>query len=122
MLDVALTVTSWKQLSLFGLAGIGFAKNRVSYSDSPNGSAPCTDQPVRLSSKNNNNFVWEAGAGLDFAFNSNFSLFFEYLYTDLGKVKPSGSGSAGTITSPVLSAPQFHVKAQTALLGIKIGF
>ena len=122
MLDAALTVVSWKRLSLYALGGIGNAWNRISYSDTENSSSDndCPDQRVSLSSNTSSNFAWEAGLGLIYAFNDRFGLSLEYLYTDLGTARTSASGNSGTITAPMLTSVHFNLRAQSALLGLHI--
>jgi len=122
MLDAALTAVSWRRLSLYGIAGIGEAWNRISYSDSVNNNAgsSCPNQRVSLGSNTNTNFVWEAGLGLNFEASQRVGVSLEYLYTHLGTVKASGGGNEGSVTSPVISSPSFNLKSQTALLGLHI--
>ncbi len=120
MFDTALTIISKKQYSLYAIGGIGNAWNHASYSDADRNGLPCADQSLHLKSATHSNFVWEAGAGLSYAFNKSISLSLEYLYTDLGKVSSSASGSTGTITTPVIVPAHFGLAAQSALLGLHI--
>lgn len=123
MLDVALTVASWRQLSMYVKGGIGHAWTRISYSDKDKSStsdAPCPEEGVSLSSKTSSNFVWEAGLGVVYAFNDRIGVSLEYLYTDLGTVKTASSGNTGLITAPVISPASFDITTQTALLGLHI--
>ena len=121
MFDAALTVATYKRLSVYAKGGMGVAWNHVSYSDTDNDDAgTCSNQRVTLNSNTNTNFVWEAGIGLALAASDRIGFSLEYLYTDLGKVSPSGHGSTGTITTPILVAPHFNLNAQTALLGLHI--
>ncbi|GEM_PF-2465505 len=121
MVDGALTVASYKQLSLYAKGGIGNAWNRIGYSDKDNDpSAPCQDQRLNLNTKTNSHFAWEAGAGLTFAVNERVGISVEYLYADLGKVRTSGSGDVGTISLPIIAPAQFKLKTQTALIGLHI--
>ncbi|MDR3477659.1 MAG: outer membrane beta-barrel protein [Gammaproteobacteria bacterium] len=120
MLDAALTLASYKRFSVYAIGGIGNAWNRTSYSDVDGANTPCPDQRLSLGSHNNSNFAWEAGAGLTFAFNNRINLSAEYLYTNLGRIKTSGSGNSGLITAPVISPAHFNLKTQTALLALHI--
>jgi opacity protein-like surface antigen len=120
MLDAALNIVSWKKISLYGIGGIGNAWTRVGFSERANDSVNCADQQVSLKDKTTSSFAWEAGAGMRFDFNDRVGLSFEYLYTDLGHVQTSATGSSGTITAPVLGAAKFGLKAQTAFLGLHI--
>lgn len=120
MFDTALTIVSKRQYSLYAIGGIGNAWNRVGYRDADHNGMPCPDQFLNLNSTTRSSFVWEAGAGLSYAFNNRFALSLEYLYTDLGRVKTPGSGFTGAITTPVLVPADFKLSSQAALLGLHI--
>lgn len=121
MLDAALTVASWKKLSVYAIGGIGNAWNRIGYSDQDKDtSTPCTDQRLNLNKNTRAHFSWEAGAGLTYAANTRVSFSLEYLFTYLGTVQTSGSGYTGTITAPVIVPAHFNLRSQTALLGLHI--
>ncbi len=116
MLDGALTVASWRQYSLYGIGGIGIGWTRLNYND--RGDSTCPDQ-LKISAKTNTNFVWEVGAGLNFAVNNRVGISLEYLYTDLGRVSTSSNGYIGSFSVPV-SPPSFRLKAQTGLIALHI--
>ena len=121
MLDLAITVGTWKKLSLYAIGGIGKAWNRVSYSDKDNtASSPCPDQRLNLNSHSSTSFAWEAGLGLLYNFNDRFSLSAEYLYASLGKVNFAATGSTGTITSPHIVPAKFNLRSQAGLLGLHV--
>ena len=124
MLDAALTVASWKQISIYAIGGIGNAWNRIGYSDKDNDNGDVTDtcpeQRLSLNNRSQSKFVWEAGAGATYAFNDRFGLSLEWLYTNLGNVRTSGSGDTATITAPVIVPAHFNLKSQTLLLGLHI--
>jgi len=120
MFDTALTIASKKQYSLFVIGGIGGAWNRVGYSDSDNIGLPCASQNLGLNSNTNSSFAWEVGAGLAYALNNRIALSLEYLYTDLGNASTPGSGSTGTITTPILTPSNFNLTSQAALLGLHV--
>ena len=120
MLDAALTVASWKKLSVYAVGGIGNAWTRVGYSDKDNANNPCPDQRLNLNNKSNSNFAYELGAGMTFAFNDRVGLSVEYLYSWLGNVKTSGRGNTGTITTPVIVPAQFNLKSGAGLLALHI--
>ena len=120
MFDVALTVAVWKRLAFFALAGVGNAWNTVSYSDKTKDNDPCPEQRVSLSSHDNSNLAWEGGVGMKFAVNHRVNLSFEYLYADLGTVKTATSGNTGSITTPILTAANFHLHTQALLFGVTV--
>lgn len=120
MLDAAVTVAAWRQVSIYAKGGIGSAWTSISYHDSDNGGNTCANQAVSLSSRTSGNFAWEAGPGLLVDLNKRFGLSFEYLFANLGTVKTSAHGSTGTITTPIVTPASFKLKTQTALLGLHI--
>lgn len=123
MFDTALTIASKKQLSVYVKGGIGNAWNRIGYSDTDKdtgASDPCPEQRLSLNKATRSNFVWEAGAGLQWAFNNRVGLSLEYLYTDLGSASISPHGGTGTITTPVIVPGHFNLNSQAALLGLHI--
>jgi opacity protein-like surface antigen len=120
MLDAALTIVSWKKLSIYAIGGIGNAWTRVGYKDTANDGNPCPEQRLDLNNKTNSNFAWEVGAGMTYAFNERFALSGEYLYAGLGNVKTAGSGNTGTITSPVIAPAKFNLRSGAGLLVLHI--
>lgn len=120
MLDGALTVATWRRLSIYGIGGIGVAWNRIGYSDTDSNVVPCTNQVLNLKSHTSTNFAWEAGIGATLDLNDRFGVSFEYLYTSLGRVATSANGTSGTITTPIISAAHFNLNSQTALLGLHV--
>jgi len=120
MVDGALTVASWRQISTYIIGGIGNAWNRIGYRDEVAVSTPCNIANLKLNNNNSSNFVWEAGAGLTYDINKNIALSFEYLYTDFGTLKTSGNGTAYGITTPLISPASFNFAAQGLLLGLHI--
>lgn len=48
MADVALTIASWRKFSVYGIAGIGNAWNRISYRDVDNSNDTCSTQNLSL--------------------------------------------------------------------------
>ena len=120
MFDTSLTIATRKHLSLYAIGGIGNAWNKLSYNDADKGTVPCPDQRLSLNSITDSSFAWEAGAGLQYAFTDRIGLSLEYLYTDLGSVKLSNQGNAGSMTTPLIVPGSFHLNSQTALLGLHI--
>jgi len=119
MLDAALTIMSYKHFSAFAIGGIGNAWSRIGYSDKDK-SGTCSNQNLSLNSKTNSHFAWELGAGVNYAFNYRFGMSFEYLYTNFGNLSTSGSGTVGTVTTPVITPAHFSLSSQTALLGLNV--
>lgn len=120
MLDGALTVASWRQLSTYGIVGIGESWNKVYYRDTDHSGDTCNLQSLSLNSRNNSNFAWEVGAGVNYAINNTFALSLEYLYTDYGSLSIGNSGNAGSITNPTISPATFNFRTQAMLLGLHV--
>jgi len=116
MLDAALTIVSKCQFSLYGLLGIGEGWSRVTYSDKM-GNA----KRISLEAEHESNVVWEFGAGLVYAFEKNFNISLEYLWTDLGRMKTGSAGITNGISSPQLIGADFQVTAQAIFLGVHVG-
>lgn len=121
MLDAALTVVSKGEYSLFVIGGIGEARHKVSYHDSGSVNDPCNLAALRLSDRNQSNYVWEAGAGVAYAFNNRFNLSLEYLYTNFGKLKLTSSAHSTTLTIPQITPSPFTLHSQAVLLGLHVG-
>lgn len=120
MFDTALTVLSRCGFSTFVIGGLGDASSRVRYSDTVNSDITCDIQNINLDSKSNSHFVWELGAGLNYAFNCRVGVSAEYLYTDFGKLNPSRSGNTGIIAQPIISPANFNLHTQAVLLGLHV--
>lgn len=116
MLDAALTIFSKCGFSMYGLLGIGEGWSRLTYSDKMG-----TETRISLDAEHESNVVWEFGAGLVYAFDRNFSMSLEYLWTDLGRMKTSSAGIANGIPSPQLIGADFQVTAQALFLGVHVG-
>jgi hypothetical protein len=118
MLDLALTALTYKNLSAFGILGMGEAWTVLGYNESANGG--CPESGLSLANNSTLHFAWEVGGGLLYSFNERIGLSIEYLYTDLGRVRLSTTGNAGLITVPILNSGYFRLRSQTGLLGLHI--
>jgi opacity protein-like surface antigen len=114
MLDIALTLVTYKQLSLYGIGGIGGAWNSIDYHDEDNSGSTCV-LGLSLNTQKNNDFAWEGGVGIIYAFNNRVGFSLEYLYANLGGVNASANGNFD-----IIMPPHFHLNTQTGLLGLHI--
>jgi opacity protein-like surface antigen len=114
MLDIALTIAAYNQFSIYGIGGIGSAWNRISYDDKDDSGSTCA-LGLSLNKRTNNDFAWEGGAGVTYAFNYRFGVSLEYLYANLGNVGPSANGNF-----EIISPPTFNLHTQTGLLILHI--
>ena len=73
---------AWNNVLLYGTGGFAWGDMRVETTFLPGGAIP----PSGTSTNGSNRTLtgWTAGAGIEFAFLSNWSAKFEYLYYDLG--------------------------------------
>jgi len=115
MLDVALTIVSKCKYSLYGVLGIGEGWSRLSYRDY----AGSTTR-LNLNTENENNVVWNIGAGAAYAFNQSVNVSLEYVWTDLGRMQTSSRGATGNIVNPQLVGANFQVTTQAIMLGFHI--
>jgi outer membrane immunogenic protein len=72
--------------------------------------------------KTTNRFGWSVGSGIEYAMNNNWSFKGEYLYTDFGRVRDSGSGL--TAFTPPIAFPTniYHYAADLQVHAIRVGF
>lgn len=117
LLDVALTIFSKCQYSVYGLLGIGEGWSRINYRDKEGGVTR-----INLDTDTENNIVWEWGAGASYAFSNYANVSLEYVWTDLGRMHTS---SVGAINNNIIVAPQliganFQVATQAIMLGFHI--
>ena len=83
MFDTALTVASWRNISVYGIAGLGIAWNNVGFNITPNEDCPYTFYPE---SKSQTNFAYEFGGGVTLDITENIAFSAEYLYTGFSDV------------------------------------
>lgn len=116
MFDLGLTIASYEQLSLYGLAGIGISWNKVDM-DTEFHDASCDDCIVGLpnSDENSTGFAYEIGAGLSYAVMDNLSVALEYLFTGFNDVELGDNNEPFNTESS-----DMDIHAQSLLLGIRI--
>ena len=90
---------------------------------------PPVPQTVSIAASDRKTHVgWTAGAGIEGAFWSNWSVKLEYLYTDLGWLKHEGPLTIGGTLAPLLSGTSlsgggdFKLVVQTVKLGLNYRF
>lgn len=112
MLDGKLSAAICNPVRPFIIAGIGLAYNSVSYKDTP-----VTDDVngISLTTRKQTKFAYELGIGVERKIADSVSLFFEYLYADVGDLESSSFGN------PDIYAPIKHTLHTNSLLaGINI--
>ena len=114
MADAALTIATLNKFSIYGKGGLGNAWSRIGYSDTFNDAGSRLD----LNAIHDSSFVWEAGAGMQYAVNHRMGIGVEYLYTALGRQKVS-SHANGTSASVVVPG-SFHMNTQAALFSLHV--
>lgn len=115
MIDAKPGLFTWHQISPYPILGIGLGINKISYQESVIGIGVAPNSVHSLSNKSNSNFVYDLGVGARLTLTSNISASLEYLYTNLGKMSPSGTS---TNNVALTSAPTFTIYNQTALVGL----
>lgn len=114
MLDVKISADEWHHVSPFLLMGAGMSWNRVNYHDSAVVSGVT---PVSLTRNEQLKFAYEAGLGIQSTLTSSISVFIEYLYADLGRVKTSSFGSV-SLVSPASTS----IQVNSGLIGLNYSF
>ena len=115
MIDGVLTLASMDQFSIYGKGGLGNAWSRIGYSDEFNTSRL---NRFNQNTRTDSSFVWEAGAGVQYAFNPRIGLSLEYLYTTLGNQTIAKQGNGATTS--IVRSGAFHMNTQAALLGLHV--
>lgn len=117
MFDLALTIAAYQKFSVFALAGIGPAWNRISYDTGVSNEAQ-----LHLNEQNQINFAYEFGAGVSYALNEQLSITGEYLFTGFTNVEFDENGTEGHNREISVESEDFDVNAQTLLLGLRFAF
>jgi len=110
MFDLALNVATWKNLSVYGIAGIGAAWNTISYHHD----ADEFYLPVYIKGHTQTDFAYEFGGGLSYALLENLSLTAEYLYTGFSDLSLDDSSG--------VESDDFSLNSQAVLFGFNFGF
>lgn len=121
MLDAIVTLATYHKLSLFVLAGVGASWNTVKYSDSPNPGNPSARAALNLNNSTRSQASYEWGAGVTYAFNQRIALGLEYLYTHMGNISTSSSGTLGGVPATGVKPAGFGLRTQSILLDMYVG-
>lgn len=114
MLDMALTIASWKDVSWYGIAGVGVAWNNIDYSETINSGYEEYLIPLDLDSQGSAGFAYEVGTGLTYAPTERFSFSFQYLFTVLNDVE---IGEVPTYSS---EKTEVDISSQALMLGLRV--
>lgn len=121
MLDAVVTLAAYHKLSLFVLGGVGASWNTVKYSDSPNPGNPSARPPLNLNNSTRSQASYEWGAGVTYSFNQRVALGLEYLYTHMGNISTSASGTLGGVPATGVKPAGFGLRTQSILLDLYVG-
>ncbi len=115
MLDVKPSLFTYYHLSLYPIAGLGVAWNKLSYRENvQSGSGVTSDSRLFLGVNTDSQFAYDFGAGLRADLTDHLSASLEYLYTNLGDATPSMPAKNGVLLS---SPPTFNLSTQAVLFG-----
>ncbi len=118
MFDLALTLISWKNFSIYAMAGLGPSWNRVGFHSNE---YECL-LARKINTQIDSNFASEFGGGVNYALTDSLSLSAQYLYTSLYAVQLASEGeSDGTVISNIIS-DSFDIHSQTILAGLRFAF
>ena len=116
MFDVALTFASWRNVSVYGIAGIGPAWNRIGFLY-----GEYSTPEVKLNKHTQTNFAYEFGGGLTYALSEHLSITAEYLYTGFNDVELGDSGNIGhDLPISEVKSNSFDLNSQAVLVGFNL--
>jgi opacity protein-like surface antigen len=117
MFDIALTFASYRNFSIFGIAGIGPSWNRIGYD-----TGVVNEAELHLSKKTQTNFAYEFGGGISYAFTEHLSVTGEYLFTGFNNIELSENGIEGNDREITVKSDKFDLNAQTVFFGLRYAF
>jgi opacity protein-like surface antigen len=117
MFDVALTLASWRDLSVFALAGIGPSWNRLDFSSHIDEGVDCDLNDVGVDSHTDTNFAYEFGGGVTYELTEHLALSAEYLFTGFDDLKLGNSDDVED-----LDPSDFHLNSSAFLFGLRVMF
>jgi opacity protein-like surface antigen len=115
MLDLALTIGSYKHFSIYGIAGIGLSWNSVDFEASAHEGLDCPINPLGLESEDSTSFAYEVGAGMSYEIIKPVTLSLQYLYTGILDVKVGGPHDFETERES-----EMDLSSQSVMLGLRI--
>lgn len=117
MLDLGVTVASWRNLSAYVLGGFGPSWNRLGFNSHTKDTVDCDLYDVGLNPNDSLNFTYEAGAGLKYRMSEHTSIFVEYLYTNFQHMEVGDSNDVSD-----LNPSTFNLNSQAGFLGLRYMF
>jgi hypothetical protein len=117
MFDVSLTLASYRNLSIYAIAGIGPSWNRIDF-ETPN-CAP--GEEIEIDPHTTVNFAYEFGGGINYALTEHIALTVEYLYTGFNDLRLDDDGEVGGVDQE-LKSDDFDLSSQAVLFGIRYAF
>lgn len=118
MFDLALTLASWRDFSIYAMAGIGPSWNRVGFHSDQNN---CL-QARSLNTYKDINFAFEWGGGIDYTLFDQVSLMVEYLYTSIYSVELAHSGESINMLVSGVESNSFDIHSQALIAGLRYAF
>ena len=111
MLELRPDLFVYKGYTPYGIFGAGAAWSKMSYSESPIGSADPLGATL-LQNAMNTTVAYDLGVGLSKSVTPNITVGIEYLYTALGTLSPSVNA---TSAQTIVAAPSFPTQNQSVI-------
>lgn len=116
MLDVKPSLVHLSDFSLYPIAGLGVAWNRLSYSETQINAYPGTiDAPAHTTTT----VAYDLGLGLSYTITEHLQASLDYVTTHLGRMSPS---SYSTTNQTLVSEAHFPVRTTSVLVGLSWKF
>jgi hypothetical protein len=116
MFDLALTLASYRNISLYAIAGIGPSWNHLEYrSHEP-------DCDILLDDRTDHNFAYEMGGGITYDVTEHLGISVEYLYSGMSDIKLNQNGELEDSFDLDVDTQTFDLNSQTVFLGLRYSF
>jgi opacity protein-like surface antigen len=118
MFDLALTIATYRNFSVYAIAGIGPSWNRIDFDSKAN---DCV-VGMELDDHTDTNFAYEIGAGINFGVTQHLAVTLEYLYAGFNNLDLSEHGNIGGFEVSALESEEFDLSSQAIFLGLRYAF
>jgi len=110
MFDLGVTLASYRNFSVYGLAGIGPSWNDIDYSATPNANGEDCGVGHVSADSNSTNFAYEFAAGITYDLNDDFGVSLQYLFAGFSDVEVEDSG---------LKSSDIDLHSNSIMLGLR---
>lgn len=116
MLDFKPYLRTYKNISPYFIAGIGVARNTLSYAESSTSADVSSNSALNLGNSNTTALAADLGVGVSIHATHYMDITGEYIYGFLGHASPSNTSSNNVLLQ---KSPCFLLRTQSVLLGLR---